>query len=324
LIHSKRRSEQHLIDADGQALLRARLPRQWVLHEYRPDYGIDFVLETFGIPSSRAATGTTYEAMGEHVFIQLKSARSCQPALTPVFARTNVEKGPEVVNPQALVSEVLTVPFALDTPELVTIDRMGVALPVLLIVADLEHSHCYFVCLSDYIDKILVPRFDAYWSTSRRVVHVPVRNEIGDAVIGRTALHWYAKRAKLVGAFQRFAYQRAELENAISEGASDTMRLALHFATRILRYDFWDDLQMWAPVSELAADLRRFLARGASLARTTDASGHLRGPQASATATAADVEEILGLWRRLTLLARIHEDVAREWFLPTALGHSAS
>lgn len=34
---TKKRSEQHLIDQDGERLLRSKLPRHWVLREYRPD-----------------------------------------------------------------------------------------------------------------------------------------------------------------------------------------------------------------------------------------------------------------------------------------------
>ena len=44
---SKKQSEQHLIDRAGQDLLRSKLPKHWILREYRPDYGLDFALETF-------------------------------------------------------------------------------------------------------------------------------------------------------------------------------------------------------------------------------------------------------------------------------------
>jgi hypothetical protein len=69
---SKQRSEQHLIDADGERLLRRLLPRHWVLREYRPDYGLDFALEIFRQPNGSVARHATYETLGEHIFIQLK------------------------------------------------------------------------------------------------------------------------------------------------------------------------------------------------------------------------------------------------------------
>lgn len=36
------------------------------------------------------------------------------------------------------------------------------------------------------------------------------------------------------------------------------------------------------------------------------------------------IEAVLQLWRGLSVLPRNYEDVFREWFLPTALGYSAS
>lgn len=44
---SKQRSQQHLIDEQGQQLLKSSLPLHWVLREYRPDYGLDYALEIF-------------------------------------------------------------------------------------------------------------------------------------------------------------------------------------------------------------------------------------------------------------------------------------
>lgn len=34
---------------------------------------------------------------------------------------------------------------------------MGVGVPVLLVIADVSTSKCYFVGLNDYIDKMLIP-----------------------------------------------------------------------------------------------------------------------------------------------------------------------
>jgi hypothetical protein len=45
----KVRSPQHLIDERGQELFRKSLPGTWVLRDYKPDYGLDFSLETFRV-----------------------------------------------------------------------------------------------------------------------------------------------------------------------------------------------------------------------------------------------------------------------------------
>jgi hypothetical protein len=73
---TKKQSEQHIIDAQGQLLLRSHLPKHWILREYRPDYGIDFSLEIFAEPKEPNRAPRTYETLGEHLFIQLKSVES--------------------------------------------------------------------------------------------------------------------------------------------------------------------------------------------------------------------------------------------------------
>lgn len=60
---AKKRSEQHLIDADGERLLGSRLPRHWVLRPYRPDYGLDFTVEVFRNPSDGTKAHATYETL---------------------------------------------------------------------------------------------------------------------------------------------------------------------------------------------------------------------------------------------------------------------
>ena len=52
---AKQRVVKHLIDQDGIQLLRAKLPRHWVLREYRPDYGLDFSIEAFS--DDKASSG---------------------------------------------------------------------------------------------------------------------------------------------------------------------------------------------------------------------------------------------------------------------------
>lgn len=96
----KKRAEQHLIDQDGIKLLRANLPRHWLLREYRPDYGLDFTIEIFKEANEGGAPvrAATYETLGEHVFVQLKSAAEPDVYSLDIYGRSNVEKGPEQLN----------------------------------------------------------------------------------------------------------------------------------------------------------------------------------------------------------------------------------
>jgi len=316
---SKKRSEQHLIDADGERLLGRRLPRHWVLRPYRPDYGLDFAIEVFRDPSSDTKAHSTYETLGEHVFIQLKTVKVTKSAPLKIYGRGNVEKSRESLNKKDLVGQMETIRLPIDTTELRTVERMGVAVPVLLVVADLTAELCYFCCINDYIDKILIPRYDDYTAKNTRTIHVPVANEIGEPG-GLTALRWYAKRAKLYAAFQRFTYQATELNYAWE--SSEFLLMARYFASRIVNYDFWEDTEMWPLISYYGSKIRHFLETGQpGLIRSDPLS-----PTSSDTNLSEELRllEILELWRLLAALPRNYEDVCREWFLPTALGYLAS
>jgi hypothetical protein len=323
---AKQRSEQHLIDAAGERILRATLPQHWVLREYRPDYGLDFALEIFK-PADTSKKLATYETLGEHIFIQLKSVQSSSAMPLSLYRRGNVEKAPESLDKSKPADTIDTVRFQLETSELMTVERMGVGVPVLLVIADVESSKCYFVCLNDYVDKILVPRHDDYTTKASRTIHVPTANEISDPGVGQTALSWYGKRQKLYAAFQRFAFQEAELRYAW--GTPDGIPMAQYFARRLVKYDFWDDTPAWGLISYYGAAVRRFLETGSpGLMQINEAAVFemAEGNQEVKRRIEDDLrhDEILQLWRLLTVLPRNYEDVCREWFLPTSLGYAAS
>jgi len=319
---SKQRSEQHLIDQEGEKLLRSKLPRPWVVHEYRPDYGLDFSIEVFKPSDGARSKRSMYATLGEHFFLQLKSVENAKVRPLAIYSRRNVEKETERVDRSDKVTDLDTYCVQIETTELVTVERMGIGVPVLLVIADLSARRCSFVCLNDYIDKILIPRHEDYRGRDSRAIHVPVRNEIGTDY-GHSAMRWYAKRPKLLAAFQRFTFQDAELRWARD---ADWRGLAEFFAKKISAYDFWDDTEMCFLIPYLGAALRRFVATGQpgliEVSKTVDESitKFLESAEFRAHTEESDVFE---LWRRLALLPRNYEDVWREWFLPTALGHLA-
>jgi hypothetical protein len=316
---AKKQSEQHIVDREGEKLLREKLPQHWLLREYRPDYGLDFTIETFKTGEVADGKPTTYETLGEHVFVQLKSVAEPTPLPLTLYARGNVEKAPEQLDRKDKIADVDTYRFQLETSELVTVERMGIGVPVLLVIADLTSRRCSFVCLNDYIDKILIPRHDDYRAKDSRTIHVPLRNEIGSDM-GQVALRWYAKRPKLLAAFQRFTYQYSELQWAQDD---DWRTLANYFARRIAAYDFWDDTEMCPLIPYDAAGLRRFMDVGQPgfFQRRTDP---IEGVDPDDLAAHLDKTDVFELWRQLALLPKTYEDVWREWFLPTALGEMTS
>lgn len=188
---TKLRPIQHQLDQQGQRLLESCLPFNCILRPYRPDYGLDYSLEMFA-PSHIAPQAE--ETLGEHLFIQLKTVRWPKKGSLTIHERFNVEKRLEELDRSAPMGKIQTISKAVEDSELVTIERMGVGQAVLLVIADLGTQECYFVCLNDYIDRILMPRHKDYASRSSRSLHVPVANSLRSD-LGRTAVVWEAGKA---------------------------------------------------------------------------------------------------------------------------------
>jgi hypothetical protein len=77
---------------------------------------------------------------------------------------------------------------------------MGLAVPVLLMVAIIETKDLFFVCLNDYIDKIILPEDPEYAVKETKTLHIPQSNNLKSNI---SPLLFYAKRAKYYGAFSR-------------------------------------------------------------------------------------------------------------------------
>jgi hypothetical protein len=296
---AKQRPESHLIDQEGERLLRSKLPKHWVMREYRPDYGIDFTVEVF------KSVENTFETLGEHFFIQLKSIATPKVKKLKIFGRQNVERSYEDLNLADKIADIEVYSFSLETSELVTVERMGIAVPMLLVIADLATQRCFFVCLNDYIDKILIPRHKNYSVKKTRTIDIPLYNEIGTSY-GLVALRWYAKRPKYIAAFQRFTYQYSQLQ--LEE--RDWRGLAEVFAAKIANYDFWNDTPIKL-IEENGLRLQHFIKTG---------QPGLLNKLATKRFPEFERLEVLDFWRHLSLLPNIYEDILREYFLPTALG----
>ena len=149
-IKGKKRPEQHIIGENGVSVLKEIFPKEWAVREYTPDYGIDLDVELF-----EDLGNGIYRTLGEHVLFQVKGTKSIKKKTVKLYSRKNVEKEYKEEKSEYCVMEV--VQYQIDTDLLVTVEKMGSAVPVLLSVVDLESSSAYFVCLNDYIEKILIP-----------------------------------------------------------------------------------------------------------------------------------------------------------------------
>lgn len=325
-------------------IVRDLLPDRWVIRDYRPDYGIDLLIELFEYIDPEHTQAAT---LGETLFVQVKSTEVVDAARLRVYPRENVELGP-LQEDRAEQTEIDVARLQMETSELLTVQAIGSAIPVLLFLVELSTRRIFFVCLNDYIDKIIIPQDPAYHDRQSKVLHIPLHNCI---TAGNTRslrpLETYGKRAKLYAAFEKFAYQRHELGFAHdawgaagSDGARETaarrlMRLVRHFLSMDLRYDFWTRIPAWEPIRMSHAELwvlQRLLANADPDQDLALLQDFLVNQPAYPLVKdyVADVDlprahwhfytHLLQVWDRLATLARMYEEVVREWFLPTFLG----
>lgn len=325
----KRKSTSHIIGEQALDALKSRLPTYWTIREYRPDYGIDLAIELF------EANGDSFDTLGEHLFVQLKGSTNLKTKSLTLLQRTNVEKAPfKLQQSLSKSSNMDVVKFSIDTSELVTIQRMSAAAPVLLVVVDTVSRRIFFVCLNDYIDKILLPEDSAYATPETKTVYIPIKNEITGSEESLIPLRFYAKRAKLYAAFQKISYQTQELNYTSN---SELINRANHFAEVLLRYDFWQSCDWWKPIGEAYIQLCNLLQDGKPhlwdyQAKHKDELLTSEGWQdnfchSDETYSYKEIEQfrdIRLLWQQLANLGAIYEEICREWFLPTDLGNLTS
>lgn len=336
---TKRRPRTHIMESESARLLASLLPSEWLCREYRPDYGLDIAIETFAPTKDDPSM---YETLGEHLFVQLKSVGHLEWRTRTVRGRVNVEKMPlrATEHPEE-TADIEVAAFEVETPELATIDAMGAAVPVLLVLVDLGDRTAYHLCLNDYIDKVLTPEDPDWRSKKSKVVHVPRRNRIDPAAPwSLAAIAFYAKRAKHLAAFLRLAYQQHELNppwlgiNSLNENDSRAIiRMARHFHRRIATYDFWKQETIWHPLREMAAEIETMEAYFDDWGDDLDPAkirpprgfpAHEWATMGSGVHLQLALAELVDYWARLGNLGRMYEELCREWFMPTLLAQFMS
>lgn len=310
----KRRSQNQVKEEISYRILRQKLPEAWVMHEYGPDYGIDCVVELFDYVDDSKEMA---ETLGEQFFVQLKGSDSVKYTVRRAHPRGNVAKG-KLSEDNSEYIDVQVANFQLNVSDLLTVEQLGTAVPVLLILVDIQTERAFFVCLNDYLEKITIPEDRAFEDKDSKVIQIPLQNEIIPREENLVALRAYGKRAKMYGAFTRFAFQRKEIQRArglarvnhanTDENIIDMLKV---FAESSLRQDVWRGHGFWEPMLWSHRELEDVL----------DAINKGIAP--------GEMEDFLQncddhVWYRLCNLANMYEELVREWFLPTVLAQLTS
>ncbi len=272
---------------------------------------------------------------GEHLFIQVKGTKILKTQKLTVKPRKNVEVAPlSDKSENGFDEETIEVAiFDLETPELVTVQRMGAAMPMLLFLVDISTQRIFYVCLNDYIDKIILPEDPEYSSKGSKRIYIPIKNEIAynsesDAI---SMLRFYAKRSKYYAAFQKFSYQKSSLDYVWDE---ELIERSIYFAKILLRYDFWTSKDAWHPiktahqhltnlVDHSCPDLFEKTRNGENEEHDDDSEMWTSAHSGNREYTKKEIMvfmQIRTLWDQLLNLGAMYEDVCREWKIPTPLG----
>ncbi|WP_022826224.1 DUF4365 domain-containing protein [Hymenobacter norwichensis] len=319
----KRRVVQHIMEDSSYEIIKKHLPKEWVIRHFnQPDYGIDLVIELFDKIDERVS-----ETLGEFIYVQVKSVTELEEKRERIYPVSNVAKG-FWQEDKTEYAEVPIVKYPFDTDSIYTIQTWGASVAVLLIVVNVRTEDAYFICLNDYIDKVILPKLPTYEEQGSVTISIPAYNNLKDSEVTGAAFGLYGKRAKLLAAFSKFFYQKNEIgymfqfktwpiityrekldmENADEDGATidskainDTLLL---FIEQIEHLDIWD-YGGWLPLA-------------ASKAELLSLKHHLLHPEPD-EAPEFILHKILLTWHQLTNLATMYEEICREWFLPKML-----
>jgi hypothetical protein len=298
------------------------LPEQWVIREYRPDYGIDLAIEVFAEVNGKP---TTYEAMGEHFFVQLKSIKTLSSSRMVARPRRNVLRFPlesQADKDDPDVQELDVLSYRIETKLLNTVQAMGSSTVVLLVVVALDVERLFFVCLNDYIDKVLIPESPGYREQKTISLKIPIKNEIDAKRKNLREIEFLAQRAKHYSAFNLIRYQSHELKCA--ENENDYLQFAIHSMNLLRHLDIWNH-PVW-PVFRLYKAWMDHLEKGIAALPDLPDTWFLTHPYLRLK----DLEsvrllgckswielDIRSLWDGMSGMGRMYEELCRERCLPT-------
>lgn len=324
MLQGKKRSKSQVLGDKAVEIIKSILPTEWVTREYTPDYGIDLAVELF------EEYDNNYITTGEHVYFQIKGTESISKGSLKVYERNNIEKLAEDYEKKILYKEIDVIKFSLDTALLRTVEKMSSAVPVLLIVVDLTNKSAYYICLNDYIEKVIIPTNPNYVKQKSLLINIPATNIMnnGNDVL---PIRWYAKRAKLFALFSKANYQKHELTYMNDKNLVTDI---LHFAQIIRRLDAWSASKYFYPLKDVQEELDYFLENGIDpIAERSISSLKERGENieekcwvtnfCSEEISLIDSQNAMhlrALWDRLCNCGFILEDLSKEWFLPTYVG----
>jgi Domain of unknown function (DUF4365) len=324
---SKQRGETHLKEDDSEGLVKSLLPPEWVIRKLHPDYGVDITIEVF----ERQANGIP--TMGEFLFAQIKGTADLKRKVEPIRIRGNVEKTHDRQEGK-VAYELDAVSFVVDTDTIDNARLMGPSTPLMLFVCDLNNREIYFVCLTDYYDKILEPRGVSLSDQATVTLVIPASNRLS-AAHSVQAMRFFAARAKLYGLFNLAQFQYREIRQLLPEFSNhehlaeidQNFAIIERFARRLRGMPIWDRELPWALLPHYRDRLDLILKNVDADALTLIKAGiveFMRGNDQALTPLFEFHNLCSMSWEQFSAIGQTFEDLVREWFLPTYVGQLGS
>lgn len=238
MANGKIRSESHLIDAKAQNIITNIFPNEWVCRTMNPDYGIDCDLELFEQENGQ------YITLGEHLFLQIKGTKNASYIRIRPYNDINSNTShPTFIN-------VLS--FPIDVPLLKLVKRMGSAIPVILIVTDVNTNKAFYVCLNDYCRFILPLQCPNFSSQKTVNIHIPMVNILDSKNLD--IFRWYAKRPKLYDLFQRLTTASNDA-NYLS--GQELITYTKTIIDEVINFDAWNAKNSWSLINIIHDTMKR-------------------------------------------------------------------
>ena len=211
---------------------------------------------------------------------------------------------------------------------------MGPSTPLLLFVADLNANEVYYLCLTDYYDKVLEPRGFSCAAQDFVTVHIPRSNKLSPnhAV---EVMRFFAARAKMYGMFNLAQFQFRETRHLLHEFTNHEQRskiggnLAIleRFARRLRAMPIWDRQVPWALLPHYRDRLETIIREidGGILLKIEQGIDRFLAGDDSGLAPLFNFSELCRIsWEQFSAIGQTFEDIVREWFLPTPIGQLGS
>ncbi len=324
---AKERGETHLKEEDSEGLVASLLPPEWVIRKLHPDYGVDLTVEVFerqenGIPT-----------MGEFLFVQLKSTSVLKKGIESIKTRENVEKALDLQQGDAAY-DLDVVTFQID---IYTIDNsrlMGPSTPLMLFLCDLEGREVYFVCLTDYYDKILEPRGLSLADQDSVTIVIPASNKLSTPHSVQV-MRFFAARAKLYAMFNLAQFQFREMRYLLPAFSNhenlseidESYAIIERFSRRLRGMPIWDRDLPWALLphyrDRLDLIIKNIDADAISIIKL-GIEEFMKGNDQAITPL-FEFDSLCSMsWEQFSAIGQTFEDIVREWFLPTYVGQLGS